>query len=120
VAQPDVVRRGGKNSAGAQADAAPSPAPGAGRASSPPGTGRPQPRITSSSPERLRWKEMTDGISSIHGNPFDPTRVYHDGDVVLHKQFGMGIVESIAEDGLSMSALFRDGVESLELTPEQL
>jgi len=63
---------------------------------------------------------MTDGISSIHGNPFDPTRVYHDGDVVLHKQFGMGIVESIAQDGLSLSALFRDGVQSLELTPEEL
>ena len=53
---------------------------------------------------------------SIHGRPFDPTRTYTEQDIILHKKLGLGIVQSAAEDHSSISVLFRDGVEVLELT----
>ena len=70
------------------------------------------------SPERKLWDEATSGITSIHGRPFDPERKYGEQDIVLHKKLGLGIVQDVAEDGNSMSVLFRDGVENLELTPQ--
>lgn len=80
--------------------------------------GRPAPsaKPPEKSPERIRWDEATKGVTSVHGRPFDPERVYTEGDIILHKQFGMGVVESLAGD-TEVSVLFRMGVETLELTP---
>lgn len=70
------------------------------------------------SEERKRWDEATSGITSVHGRPFAPDRKYTDGDVVLHKKLGLGIVLSVEDDMSGMRVLFRDGEEQLELTPE--
>ena len=69
-------------------------------------------------PERKKWDEATSGITSVHGRPFSPDRKYGEQDIVLHKKLGLGIVLDVAEDGTSMSVLFRDGTEQLELTPQ--
>jgi len=70
------------------------------------------------SPERKKWDEATSGITSVHGRPFSPDRRYGEQDIVLHKKLGLGIVLEVAEDGASMSVIFRDGTEELELTPQ--
>ena len=70
------------------------------------------------SPERKKWDEATSGITSIHGRPFSPDRRYGEQDIVLHKKLGLGIVLEVAEDAASMSVIFRDGTEELELTPQ--
>ena len=62
---------------------------------------------------------MTDGVTSIHGRPFNPTHTYHEGDIILHKQFGMGVVETVDQENLTLTALFRDGVETLALLVEE-
>lgn len=70
------------------------------------------------SPERKKWDEATSGITSIHGRPFSPERRYGEQDIILHKKLGLGIVLEAAEDGTSISVIFRDGTEELELTPQ--
>jgi hypothetical protein len=70
------------------------------------------------SPERKKWDEATSGITSVHGRPFSPERRYEEQDIVLHKKLGLGIVLEVADDGSSMSVIFRDGTEELELTPQ--
>jgi len=71
------------------------------------------------SPERARWNELTEGVLSIHGAPFNPTRTWKEGDILLHKQFGMGVVEA-SEDlyPSQVRAIFRDGQQVLDLSPE--
>ncbi len=77
------------------------------------------PSVTKS-PERQRWDKATDGITSIHGAPFNPSKTYGEGDIVLHKQFGLGVVEKAEEGKMEIDALFRDGVKTLELTEEEI
>jgi len=68
------------------------------------------------SPERARWNELTEGVLSIHGAPFDPTRSWKEGDILLHKQFGMGVVEASEElEPTQVRAIFRDGFQVLDL-----
>ena len=73
---------------------------------------RPAPVATS--PERIRWNKLTDGLSSIHGRPFIAGRSYSEGDVILHKQHGMGIVEGVCEEPASITILFRNGIEQID------
>lgn len=73
-------------------------------------TTRPKPTV---SPERKRWEEATSDLTSIHGRPYDPERAYHEGDIILHKQFGMGVVEGRHETDGSIDVLFRDGSQLL-------
>jgi hypothetical protein len=77
----------------------------------------PRPEPAAKSPERLRWEKLTEGVSSVHGRPFDPERRYTEGDIILHKQHGMGVVET--SDGSSdvIDVLFREGIAKLELQP---
>ncbi len=68
------------------------------------------------SPERARWNELTEGVLSIHGAPFDPTRMWKEGDILLHKQFGMGVVEASEDlEPAQILAIFRDGQQVLDL-----
>lgn len=64
-------------------------------------------------PDRKRWEEATSDLTSIHGRPYDPGRAYHEGDIILHKQFGMGVVEGRQEADGSIDVLFRDGSQVL-------
>ncbi|NUN14816.1 MAG: hypothetical protein HUU55_14390, partial [Myxococcales bacterium] len=68
-------------------------------------------------PFRERWETATDGIQSIHGRPFDPTRAYNEGDIILHKQHGMGIVECVTSAKDEIVVLFRESQETFEITP---
>lgn len=65
------------------------------------------------SPDRKRWEEMTSDLTSIHGRPYDPERSYNEGDIILHKQFGMGVVEGWEEEDSTINVLFRDGSQVL-------
>lgn len=66
------------------------------------------------SPERKRWEELTEDLTSIHGRPYDAGRCYHEGDIILHKQFGMGVVENLMEDDGTINVLFREGFQVLD------
>ena len=58
--------------------------------------------------ERLaRWQLLTAKLSSRDGKPYLVTRTYKPGDVVLHKAHGLGVVETVVNDGACM-VLFRD------------
>lgn len=72
------------------------------------------------SPERQRWEELTEDLTSVHGRPYDPARSYGEGDIVLHKQFGMGIVEDVQEAQRTMNVLFRDGLQVLDARGEDV
>lgn len=77
-----------------------------------------EPRVPrKTNPFRERWETATDGIQSIHGRPFDPTRAYNEGDIILHKQHGMGIVESVTSAKDEIVVLFRESQETFEITP---
>ena len=78
---------------------------------------RPKPAIT---PERKRWDEATSDLTSIHGRPYDPERTYHEGDIILHKQFGMGVVEGRHEAEGTIDVLFRDGCQVLEAAASEV
>ncbi len=57
--------------------------------------------------ERLaRWHALTAKLSSRDGKPYLVTRTYKPGDVVLHKAHGLGVVESVVNEGACL-VLFR-------------
>ena len=61
--------------------------------------------------EKARWKELTDPVMSWQAKPYDRHRTYQAGAFILHKQEGMGYVES-SDDG-ELIALFKGGLVSL-------
>ncbi len=63
---------------------------------------------------RAKWKELTSKLSSRHGKPYYPDRTYAEGDVMLHKRHGMGVVESVVDDTACV-VLFRDGREQIDM-----
>ena len=54
-----------------------------------------------------RWKTLTAQLGWRDGKPYQPTRTYKEGDVVLHKGHGLGIVQSVVHPQACV-ALFRD------------
>lgn len=65
-----------------------------------------------------RWREATAELTSRDGSPYFAHRTYAEGDVLLHKRFGVGVVEEVASDD-EVRVLFRDGVELLEMNSER-
>ncbi|MBM4341833.1 MAG: hypothetical protein FJ100_00445 [Deltaproteobacteria bacterium] len=61
-----------------------------------------------------RWQRLTATLSARDGRPYNATRKYKPGDVLLHKSHGLGIVESIVHDNAAM-VLFRDTQAVLEM-----
>ncbi len=61
-----------------------------------------------------RWQRLTATLSARDGRPYNATRKYKPGDVLLHKSHGLGIVESIVHDTAAM-VLFRDTQAVLEM-----
>ncbi len=63
---------------------------------------------------KSRWSELTGKLSSRDGKPYYPDRTYAQGDVMLHKRFGMGVVETVVHEEAVM-VLFRDGQQVIEM-----
>ncbi len=65
-----------------------------------------------------RWDQATAGVDSRFARPHREEEAYDPGEAILHKMFGMGIVEDRTEDG-TLTVLFRNGVHSLPSTPPE-
>lgn len=63
---------------------------------------------------RDRWRTITRDLGPRDGKPYYADRPYTEGDVVLHKRHGMGIVETILHENACM-VLFRDGGKVIEM-----
>jgi len=63
---------------------------------------------------KARWVELTGALSSRDGKPYYADRTYKEGDVLLHKRHGMGVVESVVHEEAVM-VLFRDGQQVIEM-----
>ena len=61
-----------------------------------------------------QWREKTANLGPRDGKVYFSDRTYGIGDVLLHKRFGMGIVESVVHDNAIM-VLFRDGQQLIEM-----
>lgn len=63
---------------------------------------------------QLRWQRLTATLSARDGRPYNATRTYKIGDVLLHKTHGLGIVEAVLHNNAAM-VLFRDNQTVLEM-----
>ncbi len=61
-----------------------------------------------------RWKALTAPLGWRDGKPYSAQKTYKEGDVVLHKALGMGIVEQVVHDHACL-VLFRDSQTVLEM-----
>ncbi len=84
----------------------------------PPETDAPPPAIVGTPvavDERLaRWQALTAKLSSRDGKPYQVTRTYKAGDVVLHKANGLGVVTSVVNEGACL-VLFREAETVLQM-----
>ena len=71
-------------------------------------------RVGERSEARRRWQELTSEFSARDGAPYRPFNNYVEGDVVLHKRHGMGVVQTILHEQACM-ALFREGEQVLQM-----
>lgn len=60
------------------------------------------------------WRERTAALGPRDGKVYYADRIYDIGDVLLHKRYGMGIVESIVSENAAM-VLFRDARQVIEM-----
>jgi transposase-like protein len=61
-----------------------------------------------------RWTRLTATLGARDGRPYNPSRTYKVGDVLLHKSHGLGLVETVIHEGAAM-VLFRDVEQVLEM-----
>lgn len=54
-----------------------------------------------------RWQALTAKLGWRDGKPYQVTRVYKQGDVVLHKAHGLGIIQEVVHESACL-VLFRD------------
>jgi hypothetical protein len=62
---------------------------------------------------RKLWDDLTATADPLRAKVYDRHRTYAVNDVVLHKQFGMGVVHAKDQDD-ELNVLFRDGFQRLE------
>lgn len=67
----------------------------------------PPPPATANDSPLVRWQRQTATLSARDGRPYNATRTYKAGDVLLHKQHGLGIAETVLHEQAVM-VLFRD------------
>lgn len=67
--------------------------------------------------DTARWREKTKNLGFRDGKPYKPAKVYKEGDVMMHKRHGMGIVESIIHDNACL-VLFRTGTQPVEMAKD--
>jgi hypothetical protein len=61
-----------------------------------------------------RWQALTAKLSSRDGKPYQLTRTYKPGDVVLHKAHGLGVVQSVVNESACL-VLFREQETVLQM-----
>jgi len=66
-----------------------------------------------------RWKVLTEGVQSRQGRPHRSHEAYHEGEIVLHTAYGMGLVEQVGADG-TLTVLFRRGYQNLPSQPKDV
>lgn len=76
------------------------------------GTDAPASGVSSTTAER--WRSLTANLSWRDGKPYQVTRTYGIGDVLLHKAHGLGIVERVVHANACL-VLFRDAETVLEM-----
>ena len=64
--------------------------------------------------DTARWRELTKNLGFRDGKPYKAQKVYKEGDVMMHKRHGMGIVESVLHENACM-VLFRTGQQPIEM-----
>ena len=64
--------------------------------------------------DTARWREKTKHLGFRDGKPYKVEKVYKEGDVMLHKRHGMGIVEAVLHDNACL-VLFRTGQQPIEM-----
>jgi hypothetical protein len=82
-----------------------------------------QPDAVAPAPEVLKgdnegvtelWRQRTASLGPRDGKVYYADRSYDIGDVLLHKRYGMGIVEAIVNENAAM-VLFRDARQVIEM-----
>lgn len=62
---------------------------------------------------KSRWQMITENVDARYAKVYDKTRKYSEGDFILHKSYGLGMVEFMKPDK-TLIVLFRDGYKELE------
>jgi hypothetical protein len=70
--------------------------------------------LSSEALARAMWEEATRDASALRAKVYDQHRKFADGDVILHKAHGMGVVREVRDDDSTILALFREGIKRLE------
>lgn len=60
---------------------------------------------------RTLWEEATKDASSLRASVYEEYKAFKEKDVILHKAFGMGVVQEATEDAILV--LFREGFQRL-------
>ncbi len=60
-----------------------------------------------------RWRKATDGVHSRFARPHRREDSYCEGELILHKAHGMGVVEAVDRAG-PLTVLFRSGLVQLD------
>ena len=76
--------------------------------------GKPVEEMAGPNPLRQMWDDLTDKVDARRARVWDPKREYVAEQAILHKKYGMGIVETVYGDG-RLNVLFREGFEVLVL-----
>jgi hypothetical protein len=84
------------------------PAPAATSGAVPVAAGPPAVSVTA------RWTALTAKLGWRDGKPYQATRTYKAGDVVLHKEHGLGVVQQVVHETACV-VLFRDRETVLEM-----
>jgi hypothetical protein len=83
-------------------------------ADTPPPAPASAPVATSGGDSTDRWRVQTAKLGWRDGKPYQPTRTYKAGDVMLHKAHGLGVVQQVVHDGACV-VLFRDQETVIEM-----
>jgi len=66
-----------------------------------------------------RWRKLTEDVDSRHASMYAPHKAFEEGDALIHKQHGLGVVTQVLHDN-AFVALFRTVEVPLEMNaPEQ-
>ena len=61
-----------------------------------------------------RWRKLTDDVDARFAPRYGPDRNYEKGDLVIHKQYGLGIVQEVLHEN-AFVAIFRTAELPLEM-----
>lgn len=65
-----------------------------------------------------RWREMTEDADALYAPRYAPEKSFDEGDVLIHKQYGLGVVTQVVHEG-AFVAIFRNAEVPLEMNAVQ-